>query len=180
MQTELWPSMVSTWGTPRGYTERVALAGKDCPVNGDVARQQWLQKAFDSAVRIHEIMAKKDSNNGKVAERVTNVKWVNYKLLKEDKAQFDAWQPELSELSDSLLVLVTDGYRLSFAWDKFNKSAMCSVVCQMPDDPNFGKGFSTYAHTWDKLIALVVFKHFVVFQRVWPDVGAQANDEEYG
>lgn len=179
-QTSFLPSPTNVWGSTAGYVERLAEFGLDCPVASNLAVSQWLQRAWDSACDSEGKVKKQRGEKPSSAERVSVVSWVNYKLNDADKAQFSAWDPDKKEVEEGLMTLVSGFYRLTFAWDNFNGAAMCSVVCQAKDDPNFGKGYSTFARDWETLITLTLFKHFVLFQRTWPSVVETRGGEDFG
>ncbi len=112
--------------------------------------------------------------------KVSNIHWVNYKLNDVDKAQFDAWLPEPAEVAGSIIEMVDEGYRFTLGYDKYKGSVSVTCIAPAEGTPNTGRGYSTFARSWDKVWALTAFKHYVVFQQEWPDAVAPASVEDYG
>lgn len=104
----------------------------------------------------------------KASTRPANVEWINYKLSGEDAMRFGSWDAEKDEVQDMVGKMIADGYRLSFSYDSYNKALQCSVICGAVDGPNAGKGMSTFAHEFGKLVEVVVWKHFILFNETWP------------
>jgi len=160
--------------------QRLADSGRTCPVGGGEARSQWLQHAWNIFTWETEMRDKMAGKKTALQKQVNDVQWVNYKLTDGDKEMFQAWDAPEDDVKSLFVELVNGGYRLTYAFDRFNKAIMVSVVCQAEGNPNFGKGFSTFAHDWDKLNALVAFKHIVLWSGVWPSDVADVPREDFG
>jgi len=180
VQLGLWPPSNDRQWWFDATIERLTSTLDKCPVAGGVALSQWYQFAWDRCLLILTEMNEVAQKKTKEQKRVTDVQWVNYKLTNAEIEQFQAWDAPEDDVRAILMEFMNDGYRLTFAYDAFNKAVMCSVVCQDKDSPNFGKGYSTFARDWDKLVALVVFKHVAIFNRTWPEVEARASGAEFG
>lgn len=160
--------------------QTLVVSGRDCPVEGGLARSQWLQRTWDKYCDLERTSAAVAGKKTVEQKRVTDVAWVNHKLTAEEKEMFSAWDAPEEDIKALFVELLNGGYRLTYAYDKFNKALMCSVVCQLEGHPNFGKGFSTFAHEWDKLNALVAFKHVTLWGGVWPEGAANRPTEDFG
>jgi len=141
--------------------------------------QSMRRDLIDIALVGGKIMGKPRSTPA-AAGNGKSIRWCNYKLTDAQKKQFDAWSPEDDEVAGLVVQMVFEGYRFSLSYDTY-KSAM-QVSCTAPAEPNenAGKGFSTFAHSWEKVWALCVFKHYSLFGEKWPESVAPPPSEDYG
>jgi hypothetical protein len=164
-----------------GYAARkIARGASEFQKLGQEARCQSVRKELEYLERgVNEFMKKQGLAAAKPSQR-TDIAWCNYKLTSVDREQFGRWEFEANDIASALTQMVSEGYRFSVSWDRYNKAIQ--VTCIAPEEPcvNAGKGFSTFAADWEKLWALVVWKHFSLFQQTWPEVQAPTSPESFG
>jgi len=147
---------------------------------GNEARAQSVRRSIEAVTQeVCKHMAKSGIPATKVPKN-SNIQWCNYKLSSDDKAQFQSYSPEDDEVAGAVVQMIVDGYRFSLSYDNYNKAIQVTCIAAEGKGPNSGKGFSTFAHSWEKVWALVVFKHYTVFQQVWPDAVAPATRDDFG
>lgn len=113
-------------------------------------------------------MAKKPvQSQGKVE---SNGQFINYTFNEPEKEAFRAYRDslEISEFSERLEGLLDKRYNLSIKWDTFNDCYSCYIIEPQPDGggkPHIltGRGRSAIS-----AIAGALFRHYDVFQGVWP------------
>lgn len=159
---------------------RLARGASEFRNLGPAAQVQSMSRSIEYLYReVYRFMAKQ----GKELKNETprgNIAWCNYKLSDEDKAQFSSWQPEADEVGAGIVQMVCDGYRFNLSYDQYNKSMQVTCIAPLSGTENTGKGFSTFASSWDRVWALVVFKHYTVFQQKWPDAQPPRSGDAFG
>jgi len=161
------------------YVDR--LMGKTSPgtwFGRDIA--QWLSH---SAFMVEELLVEGMVMGGKavkVAKSTGNIRWLNYKLTDAEATRFEAWDSPDDDVSQGIVDLIAGGYKLSFNYDQHNQAMQCVLICADEKSPNFEKGFSTYSRNWEQLLALVVFKHLMLWNGVWPDSETPRSGRAFG
>lgn len=148
-----------------------------------LGREAQVQSMYRDLAVIRAAVQEFNVAQGKQPKRETksqNIHWVNYKLSDEDKTQFALWQPEDDDVAAAIVQMVDGGYRFTLGYDKFKSSMSVTCIAPAEDSPNAGKGFSTFARSWEKVWALVAFKHYTLFQQTWPEPAAPAMNEDFG
>lgn len=102
------------------------------------------------------------------AARFNDVEFIRCELTdahKQDlksrvKAGYDGW--------DNLQSLIEDGYRVTVKYDTWSSSPACFIQQMAEDGDNQGCILSGRGRTVHGAILEALYKHFVVFDGVWP------------
>lgn len=119
-------------------------------------------------------MAKARKNNDR-ANNFKPVKWVNTALTDEDCDFIAAWDVSDVELLGALIMLVDTGHSLTCKPVPSEDSFM-AAACGVTDDcANDGLGLSAYALSTRDAFKALVYKHFNIHDRTWPEPSDRAK-----
>jgi len=116
-------------------------------------------------------MARKNSKEAvKPAATNTNaVQFINYELPEEERRRFKAWAHEnAGEILTLLEKLLDDGYGFSCKWDDYGNCAAAFIQCRSETSPNKGWLLTGRGSTAFSAIAGALYRHYVLFEGVWP------------
>jgi len=122
---------------------------------------------FSKGKKVAKTSAKtpiKSSENG-----VRDVQFVNYELPDEERRRFKAWLHEnAGEIYTFLDKLIDDGYGFSCKWDEYGDCAAAFIQCKKDGNPNKGWLLTGRGSTALSAIGGVLYRHYVLFEGVWP------------
>lgn len=106
-----------------------------------------------------------------------STKFVNFKLGKEDKAEFEAYmQKPADDLLEELVVFVAAGHKISQSWDDKNKCFIASATCRDESSINYDYCLTSRHHEWYPAVMMNVFKHNVMAKGTpWSDLTEEAD-----
>lgn len=104
------------------------------------------------------------------SQKFLDFEFVNYKLTKDDKKQFDKWA---SDNADKLIPLVTQlfeaGYKLSISPDLDNLCYIATITSTKHSAHNKMSAMTSRSDDWTEAVMIGLYKHFVVFDGAdWP------------
>lgn len=159
---------------------RAALGRPDLLLLGAVGRVQGINRDFDTIWFQVERAYAEMGVKRKLSQPQGSVVWVNHKLTEAEKEAFASWDAPPDDVARALVQLISDGYKLYVSYDNIQKCPSMTVICWREGHVNYGKGFSTWAREWEKLCALVVWKHFSLWAEGWPDVVPPTARGDFG
>lgn len=86
----------------------------------------------------------------------------------EARARYETDAPPAAEVYRVLEDLISDGYRVTFSFDKTNDCYQCSVTCQNEKRAESGYTLTARGPGWFDALSVVVFKHSVLAPDGWP------------
>lgn len=113
---------------------------------------------------------------GKKVERFNDLKFVNYELNPEERADCKLWATEGQDLDLYTKASCEEGYRFSIKWDDRSKAFAC-FMSAYGDAGKYNGGLMNTGRGSTPLKALrqVLYKHLVVFDKEWGGY-AEATD----
>lgn len=144
---------------------------------GTEAGCNLLNRTFD---RMHDEMANKRTNKKEQSEKVQWLGFSNVPLTADLKRQFQAWVVLQNDYIEQLSGILSAGYKINLAFNAKNDAFSASLTCVDPDDENAGLTMTSLAPDADTAIALAIFKHYVVCERVWPTAENGAGKSQWG
>jgi ornithine carbamoyltransferase len=111
----------------------------------------------------------------KTAQRKENP-FIRYELTKEETQALRAARVLNPDVWNEMGKLIEEGYKLTLTWDDYSNSPACWLFAKNERDPNFGAILSGRGRTIENAVFEVIYKHYVVFQRVWPRSQNKADD----
>jgi len=114
------------------------------------------------ATKVKQKPAVKQSNGYEQAA------FIRRELTPEEQAICKAWELSSEDCWDSMQRFVENGYRVTARWDDYNECFACWLLPPREDKDNAGliltgRGSSPY-----KAFKQACFKHYQLFQEVWP------------
>lgn len=100
-----------------------------------------------------------------MAKKFTNdMRFVNYRLTKEDKAKFDKqYKTDAAELLREFAIMVGTGHRVTINWDDENVCYIVSVMGKEEGHSNYNKCLTARSDDLFEAQALVAWKHTNLF-----------------
>lgn len=100
------------------------------------------------------------------------MEFVNCVLTQEQDKAFTSWYESKDRKANAAIdESFADGYRVSVSWDDFNQTFIASLTYKGDKGDNKGKCLTARSDDWLESIAMVVYKHHVIFnQGAWSNV----------
>lgn len=114
-------------------------------------------------------MAKKKQNFG--------VEFVNVALTTDDRKAFEEWHAKLGKNFPLLIVeAMQSNYKISLSCNPDTKSFTASMTGK-EDSLNSGMCITSHAGTWEKALAVTLYKHFEIFSgEIWQSQERETDD----
>jgi len=94
-----------------------------------------------------------------------NTEFVNVSLNTEQTKDFKSWFPKQSETFTEVLgQVMVDDYKVSCNWDDNNQCFIATLTGKPNQSVNSGKALSARSDDWWEALALVLYKHLVIFK----------------
>lgn len=93
--------------------------------------------------------------------------FVRHNLSVEDKAAYDTWVQTYKGFWDDVERLVDSGYKISVAYDGYNKTVQAMLTCNDEKNEDFGWVLAARAPTAVDAMTLLMFKHFQLLGGTW-------------
>lgn len=106
--------------------------------------------------------------------------FVNHKLTEKEKHDFSLWDLEDDDVWLLYTQLLTEGYKIASSFNKGNSTYNVVLSCNDVSSPNVGYGLSAYHPNWYQAVRAVLFKHEIVFNRVWILEGVVRSEDDWG
>jgi len=122
-------------------------------------------------------MNKKTANTTKTWE----VQFVRCELDKDTKEQVKKFDPKFEWTWDAFDRLITDGYKISIAHDKYHDCV--GVFATMPDNahPNHGQCLTARGPDYRAALKVLCFKHFNLLDANWgSENGQEVSRDDWG
>lgn len=84
------------------------------------------------------------------------------------------------KVESDMLKELSDGYKITFSFNPKTGAIVCSLSNKDTDSPNYGWILTSHAPTWFEALSISLYKHIIVLERNWGDVGAKASASLYG
>lgn len=106
-------------------------------------------------------------------------KFVNFKLGKDEKEEFEAYMSQKPDkLVEELVVFISEGHKLSQSWDDKNKCFIASATCKDEGSINHDYCMTSRHPEWYPAVMMNVFKHNVMAKGTpWADL---MESEDWG
>lgn len=92
------------------------------------------------------------------------MEFINATLTNEQDEQFTAWfQSKDRSVDKGFDQAFADEYRISIGWDGENQTFIASMTWKGEKGDNTGKCLTARADSWLEAMAMVTFKHLVLF-----------------
>lgn len=96
-------------------------------------------------------------------------KFLNHTFTETDKQGFKTWAQENgNEMSSMLDKLLDDGYSLSVKFDSFSSAFAAFIQTSDASNENVGYILSGRSRSASMAIYAVLYRHYVLFEGVWP------------
>lgn len=141
-----------------------------------LTREQFLH-AWRTLTVWHRQMGLDREPLSKDPRRDGTMKFVDYKLTREEIAEAAAWLDPNDIAFDELVnQTIRQGYRFSVTYDANNSAVIVTLMSKDPTCVNNGFGMSTRHATVRAALHLSLFKHYVVFDGgAWSDATGASN-----
>lgn len=83
-------------------------------------------------------------------------------------------------LFDALSTMLTEGYRISLAYNPQNDAIIASVTCKDEESHNAGCTYTSFAMDWVMALKIAAYKHFVVTEQNWIGVAGTSTRPSFG
>lgn len=99
-----------------------------------------------------------------------NGQFINYTFNEVEQKTFKAYRDglEISEFNERIEGLLDKRYNLSVKWDTFNECYSCFIIEPKGDDGAQSHILTGRGRSAVSAIAGALFRHYDVFQGVWP------------
>jgi len=103
--------------------------------------------------------------------------FVNCELTAEDKAHFKVWDVEFADAFELLIGRVTEGYRLSYSFNKKNDSFICSLTAGEGTGANEGYTLSAFGKSVDTALRVLAYKDAFMLEGNWENAKVMPADD---
>ena len=104
----------------------------------------------------------------KTEKKYTNfnqVEFINRNLLEEEKKSFTTWaKAETERIPDLLGQIMVDDYKVSCTWNDQNQCYIATLTGKEDCKFNPHKALSARSDDWFEALAMVTFKHLILFR----------------
>lgn len=117
---------------------------------------------------------------GKDGKQV-QAQFVNFDFDKDTREQFKRWLHEhAADFTDYIERLLDDGYNLSIKFDAYNDCISAFISPQARDNPLHGWILSGRGSTAFSAAMGAMYRHYVIFDGVWPieDIRRNGLDDD--
>lgn len=122
---------------------------------------------------VHVMAGKQNKKAGNWGE----MEFINVALTEQQKDEFKVWSKSKGEtIADDIGQAMVNDYRLSCNWDDNNQCFIATLTGKEDQDFNAKKALSARSDDWFEAMALVLYKHIVIFDgRKWTGDGTKNN-----
>lgn len=107
------------------------------------------------------------------------VEFANVHLSAEDKAAFQKWWAhDEIDVTEQLSVCVSAGQKVTLSYSSEKNMYICSITCRVEGHVNENWCVTSRAGTFEQVIAVALFKYFVILDGVV--LSTYAAEEEWG
>lgn len=102
--------------------------------------------------------------------------FINHTFDEGTKARFKAWARENTiGIGDIIDRLLDDGYSVSIKRDDYNEAYSCFIIAAAADSENAGYILTGRSHSASMAFLAAVYRHYCVFEAVWPTDHSRAS-----
>lgn len=105
--------------------------------------------------------------------------FINYELNKEEKELLKRDFVPKFETGTALNALTQEGYTVTLRYDQHTKAFACWVYHMTPEHENGGLILTGRGSLANSALIEVAFKHFVLFDKVWPNAERNAPNKSW-
>jgi len=115
--------------------------------------------------------------SSKPASNWGTIEFVNITLTSEQAKSFKTWFKAQAEMVVDLLgQIMVNHYRVSCNWDDNNQCFIATLTGKQDSGVNESKALSARSDDWYEALALVSYKHLVIFEgKAWTGEGTKNN-----
>lgn len=106
------------------------------------------------------------------------IEFINWELSKEEKLAAKSYEITSAQVFEALERLVTDGYRVSFKHDDFNKSFNVSLTEPTAPTRSVSRCIVSRGPTVLDAARVACFKHFVLLESDWGNISAERVERD--
>lgn len=123
------------------------------------------------------------SKNGKTQEE-SGVKappqFVKYRMTDEEIKDAQNTVDGLQDVLEIIAQFCDLGYKFSASHDDYGGGTQCFLTPSKTDNPNYGWTLSARGPSLVSAFAVLVYKHFTLFNQEWPKDSAPARGASWG
>lgn len=131
---------------------------------------EYVHNVFDRHTRnIREIgqiiLAKQPNDKG-------NFTWKGYKninITSDLESDVEKFVEDDKNVFYSFNEMLVTGYQIKIYFDEKNESMKALATCFDADSVNYGYAMSAWAGDWYTALAVLIFKHYEVADKIWED-----------
>lgn len=112
------------------------------------------------------------------AKSFNEVKWINWALSPEQKAQLKAWSPTLEDLDGEQIKIIQSSHRITTSYDSYGDCYTTSIVPTADNKINTGYILTGKGSTPIKSFKQALYIHFHVFEGDWSTYSTSKGIEE--
>jgi hypothetical protein len=102
--------------------------------------------------------------------------FIRYELSEDEKTALRRARALNPDIWGEMQRLIEANYKLTLTWDDYTNSPAVWLFAKLESDPNYGAILSGRGRTVENAVFEVLFKHFEVFDHVWPRATSKADD----
>lgn len=106
------------------------------------------------------------------------IEFVNWELTKEEKIAAKDYKLTMTQVFQALERLVTDGFRVSWKRDDYNKCFNCSITEPMETASNSVRCIVSRGPTLEDACRVASFKHFVLLEGDWGKLSSTSVERD--
>lgn len=112
------------------------------------------------------------------AARFNDVKWINWTLSSEQKAEIKAWQVTVEEIDDFEVKIIQEGHKITTSYDNYGDCYTTSIVPTADSKTNQGYILTGKGSTPLKSVKQAIYIHVQVFNGDWSSYSTGTGREE--
>jgi len=121
----------------------------------EITRFHFLQRFFSPCIW-------EESDYREMAQKrpgFAPIEWVDIPLVGQHAKEFKVmWDSGDDSLLDDVAACGLNGYKFSVSWDDRNNGWRCTVTTTAADNPNYGRGFSSFGGTPVQAMCVCAYK----------------------
>lgn len=112
------------------------------------------------------------------AKRFNDVKWINWSLTKEQKAEIKAWTPDFEEMDDLEIKIIQQDHKVTTSYDNYGDCYTTSIVPTQDNSTNEGYILTGKGSTPHKSRKQAFYIHLQIFNSDWSTYSTGGSKEE--
>jgi len=106
--------------------------------------------------------------------------FIHYALSDSELSEAQAFASEVRDITLTVQQFVSEGYKFSTSFDKYGGRVQFFIPPAVPENVNAGFTLSSRAPNLTAAVGVLAFKHYSLFQEVWPLIPNQPQGKSWG